>query len=151
MYIRFVSSHQHPIANANLGMFCAREEIDFSQLQDSDQRAQEEAFFWFSSRGPGRLLYPRLKGRSQTRNVRQSLFWFKEKAAFFGPDKGSVIKRARELAKVLSEAGTEIREIKMEDPGEIIWQDHKQILALPKTDQSYYAFPIEETSETPEE
>ena len=145
MYIRFVSSHLHATANANLGMFTARDSMDFSDLKGSLQKAHEEAWIWFSPRGPGGLSFPRFTGKARTSNVRKSLYWFKEDASFWGYGKGSVIRRARELAKSVTDSGTEIKEIKSKNPGEIIWSDSDQILALPGSGQSFYAFPQNKT------
>lgn len=80
-------------------------------------------------------MYPRLKGKLRTSSVRKSLFWFKKDAYFWNYEKGSVVRRARDLANVLTGAGCEIREITMRDLGKIIWQDTKQILALPGPDK----------------
>ena len=121
-------------------MFKAREDIDFTLQPRSLQRAHEEAFYWFSPHGPGGLAYPRISGRQRTRNIRKSIFWFKEDAAFWGCEKGSVVRRARELGKVLTDAGVEIREIKTSNPGKIIWEDMKQILAQPGEGQIFRAF-----------
>lgn len=132
-YIRYVCNLPHPtVKDAELGMFLARDEIDFSVLKRSLQKAHEEAFYWFSKNGGGGLAYPEFRGKSRTYKVRKSLFWFKEDARWVFGSGGSVILRARELAKVLTEAGQEIREITIEDPGEIIWEDSNQILAFPK-------------------
>jgi len=140
MYVRFVCSQPHPTLDAELGMFAARDKIDFSKLRGSLQRAHEEAFYWFSAHGGGGLLYPRLSGKFRTSKIRRSLFWFDEQASFWGHSKGSVVRRARDLARVITEAGVEIREINAKDPGEIIWKDSKQILALPVLDQIPRAF-----------
>jgi hypothetical protein len=59
------------------------------------------------------------------------LFWFTADSAFWGQEKGSVVRRARQLGEVLTAAGVEIREIETDDPGGIIWQDYYQILARP--------------------
>ena len=91
----------------------------------------EEAFYWFSAGGGGGLTYPRLKGKVRSREVRNSLFWFREDAQFFRKQAGSVVRRARELAASLTLAGCEIREIRMSEPGQIIWEDRIQVLALP--------------------
>ncbi len=131
MYVRFVSAQPHPTVDAELGMFAARDEIDFSRCKGRIQKAHEEAFAWFTGRPHGGLTYPRLKGRVRTRNVRQSLFWFKPDAQFLGFEKGSVIRRARELAAVITSAGYEIRELQMVNPGEILWEDSVQVLACP--------------------
>jgi len=130
MYIRFVCEKPHPTVDAELGMFAARDDIDFSSLKGSIQKAHEEAFYWFRSNGGGGLIYPKLTGKTRTQEVRKSLFWFKENATF-GGRRERVIDRARQLASALTLAGCEVREIRTADPGKIIWQDMKQILALP--------------------
>ena len=140
MFVRFVCSKPHPTLDAELGMFAVRDEMDFTQLPGSLQRAHEEAFFWFSANGCGGLLYPRLRGKVRSWKVRKSLFWFHEKAAFFGHPKGSVVRRARDLALATTAAGMEIREIRARDPGQVIWQDTKQVLALADTDRLPRAF-----------
>lgn len=140
MYVRFVCSQRHPTVDAELGMFAARDNIDFSQLRGSLQRAHEEAFDWFSTKGVGGLAYPNLSGKVRTSRIRKSLFWFDEKASFWGYENGSVVRRARELARVITDTGTEIRELRIKNPGEIIWHDTKQVLALPKAGQIPRAF-----------
>ena len=140
MFIRFVCSRPHPTLDSELGMFAARQEIDFSQMKGSIQRAHEEAFYWFSMSGGGGLLFPKLKGKQRTANVRRSLFWFKEDANFWGYKKGSVVRRARDLGQVMTDAGVEIREISVKNPGRIIWEDTKQVLALPENIQIPKAF-----------
>ena len=140
MYVRFVCSQQHPTVDAELGMFAARDNIDFSKLRGSIQRAHEETFYWFSATGGGGLLYPKLTGKFRTSKVRKSLFWFKDDASFWGHKKGSVIHRARNLASVITDAGVEIREIRSQSPGEIIWHDDKQVLALPNARQIQRVF-----------
>lgn len=131
MYVRFVCNKPHPTLDAELGMFAARQEIDFSQFKGSIQKAHEEAFYWFSPNQAGQLHYPRLKGKVRTPEVRKSLFWFKEDAKFFLSDGGHIVHRARQLANALCLAGCEIREIRMREPGKILWQDSKQVLAYP--------------------
>lgn len=131
MYVRFVSAWPHPTLDAELGMFSARHKVDFSNCKGSIQKAHEEAFAWFIARGPGGLTFPRLRGRARTTRVRKSLFWFKPDAAFCGYEKGSIIRRARELAAALTSAGCEIRELRVKDPGEIVWEDCDQVLAYP--------------------
>lgn len=131
MFIRFVSKRTHPNIDAELGMFAARDYVDFSREKGSIQRAHDEAFYWFSADGGGGLTYPRLKGKVRTPDVRKSLFWFREDAKFYSREAGSVIVRARELASVLTLAGCEIRELRTRSPGKIIWEDSRQVLALP--------------------
>ena len=48
--------------------------------------------------------------------------------------------RARELGHVMTLAGCEIREIKLKDVGKIIWDDGKQVLALPRLGKMPKAF-----------
>ncbi|TYC49413.1 hypothetical protein FMN50_25590 [Rhodobacterales bacterium] len=131
MFVRFVCSRPHPNVDAELGMFKAREEIDFSQLKGSVQKAHEEAFYWFSARSGGQLHYPKLRGKQRSRDVRKSLFWFKAEARFYLSGGGLMVDRARQLAAALTLAGCEIREIESPEPGTIIWEDSNQVLALP--------------------
>lgn len=48
-----------------------------------------------------------------------------------GKDDGEVVRRARQLAQVIGDAGVEVRELHTDDPGEVIWEDMKQVLARP--------------------
>jgi hypothetical protein len=139
-YVRFVSADPHPTIDAELGMFTKRNEIDFSEMKGSIQRAQDEAWYWFRPGGGGGLHRPNLRGQLRNQAVRKSLFWFNADAAFWGHEKGSVVRRARQLAEVLTSAGFEIREIQTDDPGEIIWHDYMQVLARP-TSVVQRAFP----------
>lgn len=128
MYVRFVCAMAHPTLDAELGMFSARDYIDFSELKGSLQRADDEVFEFFSS------IYgwhpPRISGKRRNRKIRKSLFWIKENATFWS-NGGSVVTRARELAHITTLAGIEIREIRMQNPGEIIWEDYQQALIYP--------------------
>ncbi|RYD54271.1 MAG: hypothetical protein EOP60_08065 [Sphingomonadales bacterium] len=110
-------------------MFAARERMDFASLPGQVQRAHEEAFYWFSPKGGGGLIYPRLRGEARTSAVRKSHFWFYEDASFWGAPRGSVVERARRLAEAITLAGVEVRELRVADPGTIIWQDTMQVLA----------------------
>jgi hypothetical protein len=130
-YVRFVSADPHPTVDAELGMFAARDSIDFSEMKGSIQRAHDEAWYWFSPQGKVGLHRPDLRGQARTQAVRKSLFWFTADASFWGQEKGSVVRRARELGKVLTAAGVEIREIEMTNPGVTIWRDYDQVLARP--------------------
>lgn len=130
-FVRFVVDEPHPTVDAELGMFTALERIDFSRQRGSIQRAHEEAWFWFSLHGGGGLYRPRLTGKVRTQAVRKSLFWFKAEGRFAGKETGSVLRRARQLAQVMGDAGVEVREIATDDPGEVIWQDTRQVLARP--------------------
>jgi hypothetical protein len=139
-YVRFVSADPHPTVDAELGMFAKRNEIDFSEMKGSIQRAQDEAWYWFRPGGGGGLHRPNLRGHLRNQAVRKSLFWFVADAAFWGQEKGSVVRRARQLGEVLTSAGFEIREIQTDHPGEIIWHDYTQVLARP-TSAVERAFP----------
>lgn len=130
-FVRFVSAQQHPTAEGELGMFEARQQIDFTTLPGKVQRAHDEAWFWFSRTGGGGLVYPRLRGAARTQKVRKSVFWFRANARFFGHPEGSMVRRARELAEALTAAGVEIRELSTDDVGKIIWEDLDQVLAIP--------------------
>lgn len=140
-FVRFVCALPHPSAEGELGMFMAREQIDFATLPGSLQRAHDEAWFWFRPDGGGGLHYPRLRGNLRTQKVRKAVFWFRSDASFFGHERGSVVRRARELAAVLTASGLEIRELQSNDVGEIIWEDLKQVLACPPQGKAHRAFP----------
>ncbi|QXC61069.1 hypothetical protein KSP35_22610 [Aquihabitans sp. G128] len=107
------------------------EDIDFDQQKGSIQRAHDEAWYWFSRDGGGGLYRPRLAGKARSQAVRRSLFWFKAEGRFARKDKGAVVRRARQLAQVMGDAGVEVRELWTDDPGEVIWEDRKQALARP--------------------
>lgn len=141
-FIRFVSAEQHPTVDGEMGMFQARQKIDFTTLPGKVQRAHEEAWFWFSANGGGGLTYPRLQGKARTQKVRKAVFWFRSDACFFGHEKGSVVRRARELAVALTAAGIEIRELHSDFVGDIIWEDTKQVLACPSPNGLPRAFQL---------
>jgi hypothetical protein len=42
-YVRFVSGQPHPTVDPELGMFAARDNVDFSLAKGSIQRAHDEA------------------------------------------------------------------------------------------------------------
>lgn len=133
MFVRFVCNKSHPnIVGAELGMFTARDRIDFSSQKGSVQKAHEEAWYWFHPNGGGGLRYPHLKGKVRTPEIRKSLFWFKKDATFSFTDRsaGKVVDRAQELASALTLAGCEIRKIEVKNPGQILWEDSNQVLAF---------------------
>ena len=130
-FVRFVVDRPHPTVDAELGMFTALEEIDFGLQRGSVQRAHEEAWYWFSKTGGGGLYRPRLTGKLRSQAVRKSLFWFKADASFSYRDKGAVVTRARQLARAMCAAGVGVRELHVDDPGLIIWEDQRQVLARP--------------------
>ena len=140
MYVRFVCNQKHPSVDAELGMFAARKDADFSHMKASWHRAHEEAFWWFSPRSPYGLYYPNLKGKLRTRNVRQSLFWFDEKATFGYSSRHKVVERADVLARLLCEAGLEARKIRLRNPGRVLWKDTKQSLINPDGVEIPHAF-----------
>jgi hypothetical protein len=113
-------------------MFTALDRIDWAAQKGSIQRAYEEAWYWFSPTGGGGLYYPRMSGANRSRAMRKSLFWFRAEAHYFPRrEKGEVVRRARQLANAMTDAGVEVRELYSDDPGELIWEDLKQVLARP--------------------
>jgi hypothetical protein len=130
-YVRLVSADPHPTVDAELGMFAARDKIDFSEMKGSIQRAHDEAWYWFSPQSRDGLHRPNLRGQARNQAIRKSLFWFAADAKFRGQEEGSVVRRARQLGEVLTAAGCEIREIQTADPGEVVWQNYEQLLARP--------------------
>lgn len=115
-------------------MFEALRALDFSGQKGSVRRAHDEAWYWFKPDGGGGLHYPRLSGKVRTRAVRRSLFWFRADARFaLNRERGAVVRRARQLAAVMGEAGVEVRELWADDPGRIVWEDYQQVLAEPSS------------------
>lgn len=130
-FVRFVVDAPHPTVDAELGMFTALEDLDLSTQKGSVQRAHDEAWYWFSKEGGGGLHRPKLTGKLRSHAVRKSLFWFKADARFSSSDRGEVVRRAQQLADAVTAAGLEVRAIRSDGPGTVIWEDDRQVLARP--------------------
>ncbi|MEM7059800.1 MAG: hypothetical protein AAF557_19615 [Pseudomonadota bacterium] len=120
MYLRFVSPTRHPHCDAELGIYAAQKETDWTHQPDWLQREFDDAFQWFRY-----LSVPSvLKSRTRHKYAAQSLCWLKSDADWVLPE-------IRYAAWLLTEAGLPIREIKTRKPGAIIWEDEDQVVAIP--------------------
>ena len=142
MYIRFVSARQHPAVDAEAGIF-----FEVWELMDSSaywKNVVRGSPSYRSSRRRRKALYqsfdafddlgtPKLTGRGRLRDATRALFWFKAEAKWeHSRHKGSVVISARDLVRDLRYWGVEIREVSVECPGRILWQDDVQVLAVPE-------------------
>jgi len=146
MYLRFVSSRAHPRVPAEAGIFEAywRLKATLDPRLDKQSRRLAEPMLrhrvlrrkWLALLDAAepfrRLGMPVLRGPARDRRARQALFWFKPDARWRGRAPGTVVLDARAFAGQLARWQVEIREIRTAEPGEIIWDDRYQILAIPK-------------------
>ena len=145
MYIRFVCDRPHPTVAARAGIFHAYWQL-LDEYDDADFRAPHRGWRggaartarrrWLALREAGRALgnlpSPQLRGRGGIKGANKGLFWFRANAGWDKSAPGTIILDARSLAMQLSRWGVAIREISRRDPGEIIWQDRFQVLAIPR-------------------
>ena len=122
MYLRFVMQGHVPQCRAEPGLFRAT------------WRVEEHAgglFSWVASEVEGELAWfnrhlaiPRTFARRFGRHgERGGVCWFRDTAR-------EHIARARYFVWLLSEVGLPVREIRMQAPGPILWEDDHQIVAL---------------------
>ncbi|MEO1492303.1 MAG: hypothetical protein AAFV19_09155 [Pseudomonadota bacterium] len=74
---------------------------------------------------------PALHGPRRIRCGKAALFWFKADAGWHTSPRGNVVTRARAMVAELIRWDVEIRVIFCDDPGQILWQNRYQVLALP--------------------
>lgn len=152
MYIRFVSARPHPLVHAEAGLFEAYWHIldtadarlgkKPGRLQERMPRHRTLRRRWIALPEAGRNLSslgrPQLSGPDRVKGGKRALFWFRANAGWRrGWDEkstspGTVIFDARELAHRLTVWGIEIREITTRSPGQVLWQDEHQVLAVPE-------------------
>lgn len=122
MYFRYVLPVRDPRTRAEAGLFgraydVARDERVPDWLRD----ALRSELGWFDDR----LAVPeRLSRRFRRRGTIHGICWFR-------PEAGEAITRARYAAWLMTEAGVPVSEIRIDDPGERIWQDAMQVVAKP--------------------
>ena len=122
MYIRFVTGQTDPDAGLQRGIFQCALEIWYgdgpveSWIKDEIRRSLD----WFNDHldRPKRLSPRRRRSRS-----RSGVCWFT-------PDANRHLAKAHYLAWLVSEGGTPVQRLRSIDPGEIIWRDAYQIVAV---------------------
>ncbi|MEL6980014.1 MAG: hypothetical protein AAGM38_15210 [Pseudomonadota bacterium] len=87
-------------------------------------REIEDSLAWFDAHleRPRRLALR--ERRERAKREAQGYCWFR-------PEAKAAIAKARHLAWALEEASQPIRAVKARDPGEILWEDAQQIVAVP--------------------
>lgn len=121
MYIRFVCAQRSTRARAEVGLFrSAYRDIDWGSASDCWIRDEiDRSLQWFDTY----LDAPNVV----TRCGRDGICWFRDSAARH-------VSEARYLARLLTEAGHPIAELRMDRPGTVIWSDAHQVVALPERD-----------------
>lgn len=126
MLVRFVSNIPDR-RNSSLpaGLFLAARRVRDRELAPAPELERlQELRDWFNDN----LARPRRFNRSTRNNRREkALSWFKDCAI-------EHIRRAREMAKIVTASGYEIREIHTERPGYVVYEDEHQVVAEPFAD-----------------
>lgn len=122
MYVRFVTTRQHPDTGVQMGIFQTRTLLRRSgQMADWDQKRIEELADWFNEH----LEKPERVARSRRPNGHHAaISWFKDTAA-------EHIARARELAALLEQYGVPTLMLTTDRPGYVVYEDEFQIAAEP--------------------
>lgn len=122
MYVRFVTTRQHPDTGVQMGIFQTRTLLRRSgQMADWDQKRMEELADWFNEH----LEKPERVARSRRPNGHHAaISWFKDTAA-------EHIARARELAALLEQYGVPTLMLTTDRPGYVVYEDEFQIAAEP--------------------
>ena len=145
MYTRFVWDSQHPRVDAEAGIFDAYWKIRdrFYAVGDAGSNVHRKRdLSWRRDRRKwlaldaavrefGSLRSPFRESKTIHRQGQDALFWFIDDAGYVGHAKGTLLLTARAVAHELSKWDVEIRELHCRHPGEILWQDHDQVLAKP--------------------
>lgn len=122
MYIRFVLPWPHPASRVEAGFFCLAYRVAASpRVPDWLRDELGRELDWFDERlpVPGRL------GRHfKRRRTIHGICWFR-------PEAREAIGRARYVGWLMTEAGAPVRQIRTDEPGELIWRDPMQIVAKP--------------------
>lgn len=122
MYIRFVTTKQHPGTGVQMGIFSAVRLLPpVGQVADWDEARVAALYDWFGRN----LANPTRMARSRRPNGHAAaVSWFK-------PTAHEHIARARELAAILEEYGVPTRVLTTERPGYVVYEDDFQVVAEP--------------------
>lgn len=131
MYVRFIEPRRLHEARGDAGLFGAA-----YRLRDDDaltppylRAAIAEEIDWFCRH----LAVPDRFGVRTRRSDRAyaGVCWFR-------PDAREFLSRAHGLAALLREGGVPVVKIKSRRPGDIVWRDAQQIVAIPKRGEERY-------------
>lgn len=122
MYVRFVTTMQHPNTGVQMGIFqTSRLFPPVGQVADWDEKCLDELKRWFNEN----LEKPERFARSRRPNGHHAaVSWFKDSAH-------EHIAHARELAALLEAYGVPTRMLTTDRPGYIVYEDDFQIAAEP--------------------
>lgn len=122
MYLRFVTGRIDPDSGLEQGVITVANELWRAAAAPKWLLGEiRRELDWFNDRldVPNRFSPTRRKW-----NQRYGICWFK-------PGARDCIDHARELAWMLAEADVATRQIRTHHPGELVWQDANQIVAVP--------------------
>jgi hypothetical protein len=122
MYVRFVTTRQHPDTGVQMGIFqTSRLLPPVGLVADWDEARVADIKEWFNKH----LEKPARVARSRRPNGHHAaISWFKASAH-------EHIARARELAALLEQYGVPTRMLTTERPGYVVYEDAFQIAAEP--------------------
>ena len=122
MYVRFVTTRQHPDTGVQMGIFQTNRLMPpYGHVADWDETRLEELKAWFREH----LVMPDRVARSRRPNGHHAaISWFKDTAT-------EHIARARELAALLEQYGVPTRMLTTDRPGYVVYEDEFQIAAEP--------------------
>lgn len=121
MYIRLVLPHYVGRYGGEAGFFHEAYELKRDKINVPKwlRKQLKQQLRWFDNNlaAPGRVVL-----HFKRRNTIHGLCWFK-------PEAREHIDRARYVAWLMTEAGHPVREIRVNNPGQIFWRDEHQIVA----------------------
>lgn len=122
MYVRFVTTRQHPDTGVQMGIFQTNRLFPpYGQVADWDELRLAELKAWFNDH----LEKPERVARSRRPNGHHAaISWFKATAH-------EHIARARELASLLEAYGVPTMMLTTDRPGYIVYEDEHQVAAEP--------------------
>ena len=122
MYVRFVTTKQHPDTGVQMGIMQTRLLMPrYGHVAEWDEVRLAALKEWFNENLPK----PTRVARSRRPNGHHAaISWFKSTAV-------EHIARARELAALLEEYGTPTRMLTTDRPGYVVYEDEFQIVAEP--------------------
>jgi hypothetical protein len=122
MYVRFVTTRQHPDTGVQMGILQTRRLMPpHGQVAEWDEQRLAALIDWFNEH----LEKPARVARSRRPNGHHAaISWFKSTAV-------EHIARARELAALLEEYGVPTLMLTTDRPGYVVYEDEFQIAAEP--------------------
>ena len=123
MYIRFVTGLTDPDTGLEEGIFQSAADVLYGYwITESWLRTEIlRSLDWFNEH----LERPsRLNGMSRRRRGQFGMCWFR-------PEARHHIREAHHMAWLISEAGRPTRLVRAVHPGEIVWRDDHQLVAVP--------------------